>query len=216
MVWNGAYGAWPGIAVNEREYLYREPKSRGKSLSFFDPAFTPRSFPLLFRLCLYTLCHSLTFYYCLSESQVTLVNMGALSWLQNTRTLVAGNLNRRGSSSLDHLPADQNDSPTASSSGMTTIPAVELPFSGPTTPISEKDIKTNVDVDVEKIGINSSSDKGSDSQLHGEGLREADQKELTPMESARWDVSGDRSPFPEVQACVSTEDDMGLEVNSAF
>ncbi|EIM86107.1 OPT oligopeptide transporter [Stereum hirsutum FP-91666 SS1] len=43
---------------------------------------------------------------------------------------------------------------------------------------------------------------------------DADTKELTPMESARWDVSGDRSPFPEVQACVSTGDDVELEVNT--
>lgn len=38
--------------------------------------------------------------------------------------------------------------------------------------------------------------------------------ELTPMEALNWNVDGDTSPFPEVQACVSTEDDPSLEVNS--
>lgn len=38
--------------------------------------------------------------------------------------------------------------------------------------------------------------------------------ELTPMEALKWNVDGDESPFPEVQACVSTEDDESLEVNS--
>lgn len=42
----------------------------------------------------------------------------------------------------------------------------------------------------------------------------AELTELTPMEALHWNVDGDQSPFPEVAACVSTEDDPTLEVNS--
>ncbi|KAJ7074114.1 OPT oligopeptide transporter [Mycena amicta] len=38
--------------------------------------------------------------------------------------------------------------------------------------------------------------------------------ELTPMEAFNWNVDGDESPFPEVQACVSTADDPSLETNT--
>ncbi|KAJ7876857.1 OPT oligopeptide transporter [Mycena olivaceomarginata] len=38
--------------------------------------------------------------------------------------------------------------------------------------------------------------------------------ELMPMEALKWNVDGDQSPFPEVQACVSTEDGESLEVNT--
>ncbi|KAJ7685541.1 OPT oligopeptide transporter, partial [Mycena polygramma] len=43
---------------------------------------------------------------------------------------------------------------------------------------------------------------------------QAELVELTPMEALKWNVDGDQSPFPEVQACVSTEDDETLEVNT--
>ncbi|KAJ6490473.1 OPT oligopeptide transporter [Mycena vulgaris] len=42
----------------------------------------------------------------------------------------------------------------------------------------------------------------------------AELTELTPMEALKWNVDGDESPFPEVQACVSTDDDPSLEVNT--
>lgn len=136
--------------------------------------------------------------------------MGALPWLANTLPLT---LTRKRQTSSPSNNLDQAESPTASSSGMADT-AAELPFSGHVTP-SEKDIKTDIDVDVEKAGNDSLSQKESHSQHDGDRM-DADTKELTPMESARWDVSGDRSPFPEVQACVSTDDDVRLEVNSTF
>ncbi|CAK7207966.1 hypothetical protein SEUCBS139899_010800 [Sporothrix eucalyptigena] len=38
-------------------------------------------------------------------------------------------------------------------------------------------------------------------------LLKAEKTELTPDEAFRWDVSGDQSPFPEVEACVPNTDD---------
>lgn len=128
--------------------------------------------------------------------------MDVFSWLRKART-------RAGKDQTsDQLRRDQTQSPTASSSGVAPTPTAELPFSSPVTP-GEKDI------DVEKTGSEKELGDSYDTvqELDGEYV-DADKKELTPMESSKWDVSGDRSPFPEVQACVSTEDDVGLEVNS--
>lgn len=71
----------------------------------------------------------------------------------------------------------------------------------------QKELPYDGNSDLEK---SSGADKGSDIVVDHE-----EKKELTPMEAAKWSVDGDESPFPEVQACVSTEDDPTLEVNSA-
>jgi hypothetical protein len=40
-----------------------------------------------------------------------------------------------------------------------------------------------------------------------------DAVELTPMEAFKRRVDGDESPFPEVQACVPTDDDPSIMIN---
>lgn len=40
--------------------------------------------------------------------------------------------------------------------------------------------------------------------------------ELTPMEAFKRKVDGDESPFPEVQACVPTDDDPTIMINREF
>ncbi|KAJ7362691.1 OPT oligopeptide transporter [Mycena albidolilacea] len=80
-----------------------------------------------------------------------------------------------------------------------------------TTPVPDLGFKVSAsDLDLEK----------DDSLTSKEKLKEdvsdvdAELTELTPMEALKWNVDGDQSPFPEVQACVSTEDDESLEVNT--
>jgi hypothetical protein len=43
-----------------------------------------------------------------------------------------------------------------------------------------------------------------------------DAVELTPMEAFKRRVDGDESPFPEVQACVPTDDDPSIMINREF
>ena len=90
-------------------------------------------------------------------------------------------------------------------------PSDSLAASEPDLPFSPQDSKVGGDVDVEKSSI----DKGSADERLEAGHR-AEKVELTPMEAAEWNVDGDESPFPEVQACVPTTDDPTLEVNSAY
>ncbi|KAJ6618832.1 OPT oligopeptide transporter [Mycena sp. CBHHK59/15] len=66
------------------------------------------------------------------------------------------------------------------------------------------------DLDIEKDDSLTSKEKEVAKYVD----RAADFTELTPMEALHWNVDGDESPFPEVQACVSTDDDPTLEVNT--
>ncbi|KAJ7481221.1 OPT oligopeptide transporter [Mycena galericulata] len=84
-------------------------------------------------------------------------------------------------------------------------PNLGIPTSSLNTPDIEKDA-----LDIEKDG--SFSSKGQADVKYVD--LDAELTELTPMEALKWSVDGDQSPFPEVQACVSTEDDPTLEVNT--
>jgi hypothetical protein len=80
----------------------------------------------------------------------------------------------------------------------------------PDTPRRSLDNKSIPERDVEKSGGSSPTD--SVEKLYKDGSY-AEEVELTPMEALKWNVDGDESPFPEVQACVPTTDDPTIQIN---
>lgn len=135
--------------------------------------------------------------------------MGVKTWVQDkTRRFDS-------TSATSNAGADLN-SDTALASSNPPLSYVNNPSPITDTDTKRRDSKSEdgakVDVDVEKLDSESRED---DDDVYDVDSSRA-KTELTPMESMNWDVSGDMSPFPEVQACVSTEDDVSLEVNSAW
>ncbi|KAJ7315594.1 OPT oligopeptide transporter protein-domain-containing protein [Mycena albidolilacea] len=95
--------------------------------------------------------------------------------------------------------------------GLFSLPLHQTAESGAPSPVQDLGFKASAsDLDLEMDDSLMSKEKFK------EDVSDVDTEltELTPMEALKWNVDGDQSPFPEVQACVSTEDDESLEVNT--
>jgi hypothetical protein len=95
--------------------------------------------------------------------------------------------------------------------GLFSLPLRQTAESEAPSPVQDLGFKASAsDLDLEKDDSLTSKEKFKEDVSDVD----AELTELTPMEALKWNVDGDQSPFPEVRACVSTEDDESLEVNS--
>ncbi|KAJ7806252.1 OPT oligopeptide transporter protein-domain-containing protein, partial [Mycena olivaceomarginata] len=95
--------------------------------------------------------------------------------------------------------------------GLFSLPLRHTAESEAPSPVQDLGFKASAsDLDLEKDDSLTSKEKFKEDVSDVD----AELTELTPMEALKWNVDGDQSPFPEVQACVSTEDDESLEVNT--